>query len=83
MVGRSPNKNAIGARLVASGSEFKRAYNISCGTSYLSQSEPGLRINKAILEGVDELKVFWPDGTESSVEKPKPNKEITIRQSQL
>ena len=80
LLGRPANRKAIGARVLAIGADFRRAYNISDGSSYLSQSDNTLRIDQRVLDRVDEIKVFWTDGTEGSARKPWPEGVVEIRQ---
>jgi len=78
--GSTSNRDAIGARVevkLISGRTITRF--VSPTRSYLSQVELPLTFGLG-QDGIDSVKVFWPDGTEQVVSSPEPNRLIEIRQ---
>ena len=67
LVGRSPNREALGARvtLSAGGSTQHRA--VATSRSYLSQVERTLTFGLGDAETIDSLTIEWPDGTAQTV----------------
>jgi hypothetical protein len=68
LVGKAPNRDAIGARvvLVAGGATQRR--QVMPVKSYLSQSELALTFGLGDADSVESLTVHWPDGTVQPVE---------------
>jgi len=67
LIGRTGNRDAVGASLVLHTSGGDQLRMIKGGGSYLSQSEP--RVYWGVPEGVDVtgLTVTWPGGTEQTI----------------
>ena len=70
LVGRAPNRDAIGARLVlrAGGETLRRM--VMPTKSYLSQSELPVTFGLGVASKVDALEITWPDGTVQAVTPP-------------
>jgi hypothetical protein len=78
--GRSPNIDAIGARIeVRAGSLVQRRW-VRTGSSYMSQSELTATFGLGALEAVDELIVTWPNGKQQVIEKPRVDAQLTIEE---
>ena len=78
--GRSPNIDAIGARVeVRAGSLVQRRW-VRTGSSYMSQSELVSTFGLGALETVDELIVTWPNGKRQIIEKPRVDAQLTIEE---
>ena len=70
------NSEGIGTRFVfrSEDNEAQQAFEISAGSSYLSQSSATPSIALKTLEKSSSVDVFWPDGTKSSFEDLAPEK---------
>ena len=70
------NFEGIGTRFVfrSEDNEAQQAFEISAGSSYLSQSSATPSIALKTLEKSSSVDVFWPDGTKSSFEDLAPEK---------
>ena len=78
--GRSPNIDAIGARIEArAGSLIQRRW-VRTGSSYMSQSELTSTFGLGAEEAVDELIVTWPDGKRQVIQKPRVDAQLTIEE---
>ena len=68
LIGRSGNRDAVGASLVLHTSGGDQLRMIKGGGSYLSQSEPRLYWGVAAGLEVTGLSVTWPGGTSQTIE---------------
>lgn len=59
------NRDAIGAHLILTSDGTTQRRVVRTGSSYLSQSELTQTVGLGTTARVDELRVIWPDGTES------------------
>ena len=78
--GKSPNTDAMGARveLVADGLTQVRVRRT--GSSYLSQSEAVLSFGLGAATTVGRLTVHWPDGSSVEVSVDAVDQELVVRQ---
>jgi len=65
---KSPNRDAIGARVVLEAGGVRQERQVMTTRSYLSQSEPALTFGLGPLEKIDSLRVIWPDGQEETLD---------------
>lgn len=63
LVGTRSNRMGVGARVTAvvGGARFVR--EVTCGSAYLSQSEPAVHFGLGARDRVDRLVIRWPSGT--------------------
>ena len=82
LVGKAPNRQAIGARVVlkAAGSDQRR--QVMPTRSYQSQVEPVLTFGLGAGSTVDGLEVVWPDGQQERFEVPAVDSLMVIEQGQ-
>jgi hypothetical protein len=80
LVGRSSNRDAIGAevRVRVGGKELRRT--VMPTRSYLSQSELPLTFGLGAVESVESVEVRWPGGAFSRVPTPAVNTLTVIEQ---
>ncbi len=68
LVGRAPNRDAIGAWVKLSAGGVVQRRQVMPTRSYLSQVEPTVTFGLGAATRVDSLKVVWPDASEQVVE---------------
>jgi hypothetical protein len=83
LVGKAPNRDALGARLelVAEGVTQRRY--VTPSRSYLSQSELAATFGLGEAERVDSLTVVWPDGSRQEAEVPGVDRVLVIEQVEV
>jgi hypothetical protein len=81
LVGRSPNRDAIGAwvELQAGGTMQRR--QVMPTRSYLSQVELPVTFGLGKADRVEALKVIWPDGSEQTLQPMAVDQVLVIEQS--
>ncbi len=67
LVGRSPNRDAIGARVRLRAGGVTQERMVRTGSSYLSQSELAVTFGLGTVTRVESLTVRWPSGAETVV----------------
>ncbi|HEU5134126.1 MAG TPA: CRTAC1 family protein [Steroidobacteraceae bacterium] len=78
--GRSPNIDAIGARIEArAGSLIQRRW-VRTGSSYMSQSELTSTFGLGAAGPIDELIVTWPNGKRQVFQEPRVDGQLTIEE---
>jgi hypothetical protein len=80
LVGKSPNPDAIGARVVVRSPGLVQERLVSPTRGYLSQVELPLTFGLGSIDQVDSLTVRWPDGTVFVQERPAVDQLIVISQ---
>lgn len=80
LVGRSCNRDAIGAVIVAEAGGRQLVRHVSCTRSYLSQVELPVTFGLGKTQSVDSLVIHWPGGLQQRVERPAVNRVIEIKQ---
>jgi len=80
LVGRSPNRDAIGALVkVTAGGQMMIRPRLSAG-SYLSQHDPRVHFGVGRHRELDCLEVVWPDGTSQTLRHVPTNQHLVVRQ---
>ncbi len=82
LVGRTSNRQGIGARLVAetpAGRTLTRV--VHAGSSYLSTSEPRVLFGLGSEERVERLTIFWSPGTVQRLENLPAGQNVRIEQA--
>lgn len=67
LVGRSPNRDAVGARVRLRAGGVTQERMVRTGSSYLSQSELAVTFGLGTVTRVESLAVRWPSGPETVV----------------
>jgi len=80
LVGRSSNRDAIGARAVLHTKDSRMVRHVVGGGSYLSQATYQLHWGFGQADPPVAIEVFWPDGEISRIEKPVPNQSLIFIQ---
>ena len=69
LMGKSPNRDAIGAKVIARVGEQEQVFMVRTGSSYLSHSPMTLTVGLGEAEQIDRLEIRWPDGTVEALEQ--------------
>lgn len=80
LVGRPPNRDAIGAWIELTAGGLMQRRQVMPTRSYLSQVELPLTFGLGLSDRIETLKVIWPDGTEQRVEDVRVNETRRIEQ---
>ena len=80
LVGKKPNRLAIGARVIAVVGQHHLTREVRSGSSYLSQSDLRLHYGLGPATQVDRLKVRWPDGAKQILENVPADQFVTVIQ---
>lgn len=80
--GKAPNTFGVGAKIRLTTDSMKIFQEAFFTRGYASSVEPVLSIGIGKSGIVKELKVYWPDGLQSSLTDVKPNQVITIEHAQ-
>ncbi len=78
--GRS-NRDAVGARVVATIGGRTLAQQVAGGQSYLSASEKTLTFGLGDATRIDRLEIRWPDGSTQALENVPGGARLTVRQT--
>lgn len=76
--GKSPNPFGVGAKVWVRTGEKTVFHEVYPQRGYLSSVDPVLTIGLGDAGTIDELRVVWPDGTESVARNLSPGQEITV-----
>jgi len=82
LVGQGANTNAIGARVVVSADGVSQSRIVSSGSGYLCGSELTMHFGMADETTIDQLDIFWPDGTHQVVGPAATNIKLTLTQGE-
>jgi hypothetical protein len=81
LVGKSPNRDAIGAEVrVPLGDSLLRR-QVAPTRSYLSQCELPVTFGLGKESKISKLEIVWPDGTLQTIDNPPIDQKMTIEQS--
>ncbi len=80
LVGRTGNRDAIGATVRIKTARRTLVRCRTSGGSYLSQHDPRLHFGLGTHEKVDLLEVTWPDGSRQATKNVAADKYLTIHQ---
>ncbi|MSR82918.1 MAG: CRTAC1 family protein [Candidatus Latescibacteria bacterium] len=78
--GASPNRDAIGAQVIAEAGDLRQQQLVRTGSSYLSHSSSVLCFGLGNHPQVDRLSIRWPDGKTEEVAGLKAGAEYWIEQ---
>jgi hypothetical protein len=79
-IGKSSNRDGIGARLTLSSGGRTQIREIKSGSSYLSQNDMRAHFGLGPATVVDRLDVRWPGGKTETITKIPANAVVTIRE---
>ena len=81
LIGRSPNTEAIGARIYVTAGGRTQMRELRCGCNFVSQdpAEAHFGLGNAVV--ADLLRVRWPDGIEIQRRNVKVNQLLVLRQA--
>jgi hypothetical protein len=80
-IGRAPNRDAIGARIVLAAGGVTQERQVMPARSYLSQVELPVTFGLGAATRVDALTVHWPGGGQDVVPDVVVDRLLTVRQS--
>ena len=80
LVGRPPNRDAIGARVVVRAGGLSQWRQVMPTRSYLSQVEATLTFGLGKAEQIEGGSVIWPDGTRLKLEPLQADRLYTVKQ---
>lgn len=80
LVGKAPNVDAFGAKIVLTTEKRSFARNVTPTRSYLSQTQIPVTFGLNGAEEIKKISVTWPDGTSQEVSNPAMDQKLTIRQ---
>jgi len=81
LVGRSSNREAIGAQVELTAGGVRQRRTVMPTRSYLSQVELPVTFGLGEAERVDSLRVTWPDGAVQTVESPGVDRTLVVEQA--
>jgi enediyne biosynthesis protein E4 len=67
LTGTKSNRDAIGTRVKLTAGGLTQVSQRKGGSGYLSQNDPRLHFGLGSVEKVDEIRIFWPSGTEQVI----------------
>jgi hypothetical protein len=82
LVGQGNNTSAIGARVVVSAGGVSQSRLVTSGSGYLCGSELSMHFGMAGETTVDQIDIFWPDGTHEVVGPAGTNIKLTLTQGE-
>ena len=81
LIGTKSNRDAIGARVVATVHGTKQYHYLRGGGSYLSVSDRRIRLGLGSATTVERIEITWPSGTKQTIEKVAPvDRFLTVRE---
>jgi hypothetical protein len=80
--GAPPNRDALGARLIAVTGNRRQEWRVRTGGSYLSQSEKTATFGLGAATLVDTLRVYWPSGRVDVFEQVQADQELRLVEGQ-
>jgi hypothetical protein len=80
LVGRTSNRDAIGARVTITEGGKKQVAEIRAGHSYLSQSDLKLHFGLGVAKKVDAIEIRWPRGGMQKLSDVTPNQVLRIEE---
>jgi len=76
--GRGGNRNGYGAEVRLSANGLTQRRWVRSGASYLSHSDTRALFGLGAGAAAERLEVFWPSGKRSVIERPEPDRYLTI-----
>jgi hypothetical protein len=80
LVGKPPNRNAIGARVELTAGGMSQTRDVIPTRSFLSQMELPVTFGLGENDSIDALRISWPDGTSQSLTAVEIDTTLTIVQ---
>ena len=80
LVGRGANREAIGARVFATTGATTQMRELRAGSNFESQDPAEAHFGLGSAERVDELRVTWPDGSETAVHDVAADASLVLSQ---
>jgi len=77
-IGRSSNRNGIGAKMEIYGDWGKQMREVRCGTSWTPMSTLGIHFGIGQHVAIDSLVVRWPSGMRTVIENPAIDQALTV-----
>ncbi|MEN8761702.1 MAG: ASPIC/UnbV domain-containing protein, partial [Thiogranum sp.] len=80
LVGKTPNRDAIGARVELSAGGITQTRDVLPARSFLSQVELPVTFGLGENDSIDTLRIIWPDGTIQSLAAVEIDTTLTVIQ---
>lgn len=80
LVGRTSNRDGIGARVRITSGGRTQVREVKAGSSYLTHSDVRAHFGLGRVEGVERLEVRWPNGRIEMLQNVAANQIVTIRE---
>jgi enediyne biosynthesis protein E4 len=80
LVGRTSNRDAIGARVIITAGGKKQVAEVRAGHSYLSQSDLKLHFGLGASNKIDAIEIRWPRGGAQKLSDVTPNQVLRIEE---
>ena len=80
LAGRAPNTQAVGARIYAKAAGRTSLCELRCGSNYVSSDPVRAHFGLGSATLVDELRVVWPDGSETRLEAVVADQVLVLHQ---
>lgn len=77
-IGRSSNRNGIGARMELYGGWGRQVKELRSGTSWTPMSTLGMHFGIGQYSQIDSLVIKWPSGMKTVIENPAINQALTV-----
>jgi hypothetical protein len=81
LVGRRSNRDGLGARIEVQAGALTRRFECQTSGSLLSAQDPRTLIGLGTAD-VEEVRIVWPSGTRSRIERPQPGRYLTVTEGE-
>ena len=82
LVGKSSNRDGIGARVKVTANKKTQIREVISGSSYLSQSSLDLEFGLGKAEKVDTIEIRWPSGITQKLRNVVANQNLVIQEEE-
>jgi hypothetical protein len=82
LIGRSGNRDAIGARVEFEIGDVQLTRHVRGGKSYLAAHDPRLTVGLGAAGRVDRMTIYWPSGRTTELQNLEPNRSRTYFEAQ-
>jgi hypothetical protein len=80
LVGKTSNRDGIGARIVVTSGGLKQYSQKKSTTGYLSQNDPRIHFGLAKNEKIDRIEIKWPSGKLQVIQNVNANQIMVVRE---
>jgi hypothetical protein len=80
LIGRAPNRFAVGARVTMAAGDLRQVREVRAGNSYASSSDVRLQFGLDSHPRADRVVVRWPGGRQTALRSVPADQEVTLRE---